>query len=80
VPGRQNFYDLRAEKRPRELKRHYHRLLQKYFAFFVPPRQRVLDLGCGLGDLLAAVDPEKALGVDFSPKTIDLARHLHPPV
>ena len=78
VPGREHFYDLRVEKRPRELKRHYNRLLRKYFAFLVPPRQRVLDLGCGLGDVLAAVEPETGFGVDFSARMIDRARQEHP--
>jgi len=27
---------------------------------------KVLELGCGLGDLLAAVRPSRGVGVDFS--------------
>ena len=62
-----DFYQSRAPVRARECARYYHVLLQKYFAFLVPPDVRVLELGCGLGDLLAAVKPAHGVGVDFSP-------------
>ncbi|HEY2951978.1 MAG TPA: glycosyltransferase [Verrucomicrobiae bacterium] len=75
---RKTFYDARAPCRPRELTRHYHRLLQGYFRFFVPPNVRVLELGCGLGDLLAAVQPRHSVGVDFSPQMIAAAKARHP--
>jgi SAM-dependent methyltransferase len=77
-PARDKFYDARATHRPRELRRHYHRLLRSYFRFFVPPKMRVLDLGCGLGDLLAAVEPSLGVGVDFSPRMIAAAKERHP--
>src|SRR5436190_2007082 len=56
------FYDERAASRPAELKRHYHRLLRNYFAFLVPPGQRVLELGCGLGDLVSHLQAARAVG------------------
>jgi SAM-dependent methyltransferase len=37
-----------------------------------------LELGCGNGDLLAALDPEHGVGVDFSAKMICAARDRHP--
>ncbi|MBI4325316.1 MAG: glycosyltransferase [Chloroflexi bacterium] len=78
MTDRRAFYDQRAPFRPREQNRHYHRLLQDYYAFLVPPGLRVLEVGCGLGDLLAAVKPARGLGLDFSPAMIDLARQRHP--
>jgi SAM-dependent methyltransferase len=75
---RQAFYDGRAAKRLRESQRLYPRLIANYFAFLVPPGARVLEIGCGLGDLLAAVRPARGVGVDFSPKAIELARARHP--
>jgi SAM-dependent methyltransferase len=56
----------------------YHQLLQRYYSFLIPPGSRVLELGCGLGDLLAAVKPARGVGIDFSPATIALARERHP--
>ncbi|MBI3417964.1 MAG: glycosyltransferase [Verrucomicrobia bacterium] len=75
---RSAFYEQRAALRPAECQRHYHRLLRKLFGFFIPPGMRVLELGCGLGDLLAAVQPSQGLGVDFSETSIALARQRHP--
>jgi SAM-dependent methyltransferase len=78
MSDRRAFYNARASFRPGESARHYHTLLKRYFAFAVPPQSRVLNVGCGLGDLLAAVKPSRGLGIDFSPALIELARQRHP--
>ena len=44
----------------------------------MPPGLRVLEVGCGLGDLLATVRPARGVGVDFSPAMIALARQRYP--
>ena len=75
---RRAFYDQRAAFRVRETGRYYQQLLRKQYAFWVPPGLRVLEVGCGLGDLLAAVRPARGVGVDFSPAMIALARQRHP--
>jgi SAM-dependent methyltransferase len=75
---RRAFYDQRAAFRVRETDRYYQQLLRKQYAFWVPPGLRVLEVGCGLGDLLAAVKPARGVGVDFSPAMIALARERHP--
>jgi len=73
-----SFYDLRAPARERETRRHYNRLLRDHYAFLIPPGERVLELGCGLGDLLAAVQPSRGVGVDFSPAMVAMAKRRHP--
>jgi SAM-dependent methyltransferase len=75
---RRAFYDQRAAFRVRETGRYYQQLLRKQYAFWVPPGLRVLEVGCGLGDLLAAVKPARGVGVDFSPAMIALARARYP--
>jgi SAM-dependent methyltransferase len=75
---RRAFYEERAAFRVRESQRYYHRLLLRNYGFLVPPGLRVLEVGCGLGDLLAAVKPARGVGVDFSPAMIALARERHP--
>jgi ubiquinone/menaquinone biosynthesis C-methylase UbiE len=76
--SRRTFYEQRAPFRVRETGRFYQRLLQRFYAFLVPPGMRVLELGCGLGDLLAAVKPSRGVGVDFSPSMVSRARERHP--
>jgi SAM-dependent methyltransferase len=50
----------------------------KFMRFLIPPGKRVLELGCGRGDLLAALQPSYGVGVDFAPRTIARANELHP--
>lgn len=58
--------------------RTYHRLLQRIARFHVLPGASVLEIGCGSGDLLAALEPGRGVGVDVSPRMVDLARTKHP--
>jgi SAM-dependent methyltransferase len=51
---------------------------RRYMQFLVPPGQRVLELGCGEGQLLKALRPSHGVGVDLSPKMINLARERLP--
>jgi ubiquinone/menaquinone biosynthesis C-methylase UbiE len=77
MTDRRAFFEQRAAFRPRETERYYQKYLRKYFTFLVPPGLRVLEAGCGIGDLLAAVKPARGLGVDFSPAMVELARKRH---
>ena len=56
----------------------YHERLEEVYRFWVAPGQRVLELGCGRGDLLAALQPLKGVGVDFSPEMILRAKKRYP--
>jgi len=58
----------------------YHRAIEVLCRRFVAPGARVLELGCGTGDLLAALapDPAGSLGVDFAPAMVERARERHP--
>jgi len=56
----------------------YHEDDFKFMKFLIPPGKRVLELGCGRGDLLAALKPSYGVGVDFGAKTIAKANELHP--
>src|SRR6185503_1200929 len=50
----------------------------RYMKFIIPPGARVLDLGCGEGSLLAALEPSYGVGVDFAPRMIEEARTAYP--
>ncbi|MGL4556182.1 MAG: class I SAM-dependent methyltransferase, partial [Afipia sp.] len=49
-----------------------------YLRFLIPKGARVLEIGCGIGDTLAALEPSEGVGLDFSPSLIDIARARHP--
>jgi ubiquinone/menaquinone biosynthesis C-methylase UbiE len=56
----------------------YQRELRRLVRRLVPKRRRVLEIGCGTGDLLAELQPSRGVGVDFSSKMIEIARLRHP--
>lgn len=57
--------------------RAYHRSLERIYRFLIPAGARVLEIGCGKGDLLAAVEPGLGLGIDFSREMVRRAS-AHP--
>jgi SAM-dependent methyltransferase len=52
----------------------------RYLRFLIPEGLRVLDLGCGTGDVLAGLEPSHGVGVDLSPAMVAEARRLYPDV
>ncbi len=56
----------------------YHRRLKRIYRNLVPAGCRVLEVGCGTGDLLAAVAPSFGVGIDLSPEMLRRARTRHP--
>jgi SAM-dependent methyltransferase len=58
--------------------RAYQKRLGQVYSLLISPGQRVLEIGCGLGDLLAATRPVYGLGIDFSPEMIEKAQERHP--
>jgi ubiquinone/menaquinone biosynthesis C-methylase UbiE len=75
---RRSFYEARAAQREQASGRFYHQLLERYYRFLIPPGLRVLEVGCGFGNLLAAVKPSRGVGIDFSKSVIERARQKHP--
>lgn len=57
---------------------YYQARLTRVYRHLVPPGVRVLELGCGQGDLLASLEPSVGVGVDFSPAMIARAEGRHP--
>jgi len=56
----------------------YHELLRHYYKFLIPQGLRVLELGCGHGDLIASTKPSMGVGVDFAGDMISYASVKHP--
>jgi ubiquinone/menaquinone biosynthesis C-methylase UbiE len=56
----------------------YQGRLADIFKLLVPPGHRVLEIGCGRGDLLAALSPDRGVGVDISSEMLTRAARRHP--
>ena len=59
-------------------RRYYRGRLSEIYGMLIPPRMRVLDLGCGTGDLLASLEPSYGMGIDFSANMLRTAKQRHP--
>lgn len=68
----------RKRRDPSPFGREYYRRLFAIYGQLIPPGLRVLDVGSGSGDLLAALRPTVGLGVDLSPEMVSRARERHP--
>jgi len=74
------FWDAFARRVQRlpALRRYYRGQLARWFAFAIAPGARVLEIGSGTGDLLAALRPSVGVGIDFSGDMVRLAGKRHP--
>jgi ubiquinone/menaquinone biosynthesis C-methylase UbiE len=55
----------------------YHSRLRQVYRFLIPQGKRVLEIGCGKGDLLADLAPCQGVGIDFSSVMLRNARQKH---
>ena len=65
-------------ERWRKINAAYHEDDHKFMRFLIPPGKRVLEIGCGTGELLAALEPAYGVGIDFGAKTLARARARFP--
>lgn len=77
---RRRFWDDFAAQieRWQPLRGYYQRRLRDVYRLLIPPGMRVLEIGCGQGDLLASLKPSTGVGIDLSPAMIGRARQRHP--
>jgi SAM-dependent methyltransferase len=68
----------KQKEKPRQASNFYHRLLRHYYRFQIAQGARVLEIGCGHGDLLASLKPSVGVGLDFSKQMIRRAAAKHP--
>nr|WP_313898190.1 glycosyltransferase [Nodosilinea sp. LEGE 07298] len=58
--------------------RYYYSDLTRLHQFLIPPGSRVLEVGCGTGNLLHATAPALGVGLDFAPAVVAIARQKYP--
>lgn len=68
----------RWKDKHKELGGAYHRRLEEIYGFIIPKGQKVLEIGCGNGQLLASLKPSYGVGLDFSEEMISRAKENYP--
>jgi SAM-dependent methyltransferase len=67
-----------APPKPRLLSKTYNSLLAKRYNFLIHPESSVLEIGCGSGDLLGALNAERKTGIDLSEVQIQSGKSKYP--
>ncbi len=75
---RSNHWDQLDYSKLSTLGRYYHSRLAYIYKQMIPTGSRVIELGCGTGDLLDHLKPAVGVGIDFSVKAIEIARQKYP--
>jgi SAM-dependent methyltransferase len=75
---RREFWDSLSDTDPSKFSSAYHARLHQLYAFDVSAGLDVLEIGCGRGDLLASLKPNRGVGIDFSEAMVAKARERHP--
>ena len=57
---------------------YYHQRLNQIYQNLISPGQTILEIGCGTGDLLAALKPSVGVGIDLSCEMVRRAAQRHP--
>jgi len=57
----------------RNKNKYYYSYIENQISFVIPQGKKVLEIGCGTGEFLVRLKPERGLGVDISEKMIELA-------
>jgi len=80
--GNLEFFEDSAERRDAWKRRnaYYWRDLEAFCTSLIPADASVLEIGCGTGDLIGRSSAARRVGVDFSPKMIEIARRKYPEV
>jgi SAM-dependent methyltransferase len=72
--------DFLANKRDSWIKKnnYFYSRDRDYMRFLIGEDQKVLELGCGIGQLLNSLDPSFGMGVDLSKEMINVAKKNYP--
>ena len=70
------FYANRTKKS--KFSRYYQSRLAHRYNLLISPESRVLEVGCGEGELLSQIKAKSRVGIDLSPQQVARGREIHP--
>jgi SAM-dependent methyltransferase len=72
--SRSDHWSMQADRQAGSLSLYYRRRLTEIYRHVIGECDSILDLGCGQGKLLDALNPKRGVGVDISKRMIDKAQ------
>lgn len=57
---------------------YYYSNIKAFISRIFPPGSKVLEVGCGTGEILASMNPKRGVGIDISQKMVELAKQKYP--
>ncbi len=57
---------------------YYHQQVEELIKYLIPRGKKILEIGCGTGDLLATTQPSIGVGIDIAEKILRVARKKYP--
>ena len=57
---------------------YYYSTIKAFISRVIPPGCRVLEIGCGTGEILAAMQPSRGVGIDISREMVNIASRKFP--
>lgn len=75
-----DYYDQNAAswKKYRSRRSFYWNSITNYINYFVTPDLSVLDVGCGTGEMIAALNGKRKVGIDFCQPIVNQAKESYP--
>ena len=75
-----DFFESVAQERDRWKRKnwYYWEDLENFCSFLVPENAKVLEVGCGTGDLLASLKAKDRVGIDYCGSMVAIARKKYP--
>lgn len=64
-------------KKYRKKRSFYWNSITKYINYFVTPESSILEIGCGTGEMIAALNGTRKVGIDFCQPIVDQATDQH---
>lgn len=65
------------DEKARKNQHAFHESIRRLIQYHVEPGRKILEWGCGAGDLLASLKPTRGVGYDLSEKMVEKARRRH---
>ena len=75
---KERWNQIASSKREWNGSRYYHKRLHTVYQHMIPAGSSVLEIGSGMGNLLAALQPSVGVGVDFSEEMVASSQQKYP--